>query len=1029
MHQFKKIEAKWQKKWEKDGLFHAKDGKGKKFYGLIEFPYPSGEGLHVGHPRSYTAIDIVTRKKRMEGKNVLYPIGWDAFGLPTENFAIKHKVKPAVATKKNVANFTRQLKSLGFGFDWSREIDTTDPAYYKWTQWMFLKFFNSYYDEATKRARPLSELKIPPKFRLQGPKAIAAYLDEKRMAYKASATINWCSACKIGLANEEAQGGVCERCGGKVEKREKAQWMIRITAYAERLIEDLDKVDYLDRIRTQQINWIGKSEGASVDFAILTSPNPSFVRRGNGELEGVVSVFTTRPDTLFGATYLVLSPEYPLLDRWLQDDVIKNARNVQEYREGARKKSDIERQENKEKTGVVLDGISAVNPATGEQIPVWIADYVLSGYGTGAIMAVPAHDERDWEFAKKHGLPVNYVVAPHVVDSKNPPQKNKKIVPRRTVHAIVYDAKTERYLCLKWKKHPWTTFVLGGVEHGEDPIEAAIREVREETGYVNIKLRHVLDAPIMSEYFAAHKDENRLAEATAVLFDLITDEREDVASEENAKHEPVWLTRKELATGEFTCSELPFWLPHFEKSTMGAYVGSGISIHSDFLDGLPTSEAKEKMIAWLEKEKKGKRTVNFKLRDWVFSRQRYWGEPIPIIFCDECGPVAVAEKSLPVKLPDVRRYEPTDTGESPLAKISTWVKVKCPSCKRPAKRETDTMPNWAGSSWYFLRYCDPHNRKEFASAKSLKYWMPVDLYNGGMEHTTLHLLYSRFWYKFLWDLGLIPEECGSEPYARRHSNALILGEGGVKMSKSKGNVVNPDDVVSVYGADVFRLFEMFIGPFDADAPWDMHGIEGVKRFLEKVWRIYSEVGPRRLDLGGWTSEIETILNQTIKKVGDDIESLNFNTAVSALMILANALSDVGAGLSRPDSVSRPNRVNASVGEGGRTPPLQGMESFLKLLAPFAPHVAEELWQKLGHKTSIHVAEWPSYDEKKLVADTFELVFQVNGKVRDRMTVPSDISEKEATAAALASSKIKAALEGKEPKKVIYVKGRLVSIAI
>ncbi|MEK7655328.1 MAG: leucine--tRNA ligase [Patescibacteria group bacterium] len=916
---FKKIEAKWQKKWERDGIFHAREPRGQgakglkggeKFYGLIEFPYPSGEGLHVGHPRSYTAIDIVTRKKRMEGKNVLYPIGWDAFGLPTENFAIKHKVKPAVATKKNVANFTRQLKSLGFGFDWSREIDTTDPAYYKWTQWMFLKFFNSYYDEATKRARPLSELKIPPKFRLQGPKAIAAYLDEKRMAYKASATINWCPSCKIGLANEEAQGGVCERCGGKVEKREKAQWMIRITAYADRLIEDLKTVDYLDRIRTQQINWIGKSEGASVDFSFVIQ-NHTFSslrsqytkRRGNlvrqdchvvatprndeKDSEGVITVFTTRPDTLFGATYLVLSPEYPLLDRWLQDGVIKNARNVQEYCEGARKKSDIERQENKEKTGVVLDGISAVNPATGENIPVWIADYVLSGYGTGAIMAVPAHDERDFEFAKKHGLPIAQVVSSVI------------------------------------------------------PAQAGIQN----------------------------------------------------------KKEIVCFTEEGTAT------------------------------NSSFLNGLPTNEAKEKMIAWLEKGKKGKRTVNFKLRDWVFSRQRYWGEPIPIIFCDECGPVAVAEKSLPVKLPDVRRYEPTDTGESPLAKISTWVKVKCPTCHRQAKRETDTMPNWAGSSWYFLRYCDPHNRKEFASAKSLKYWMPVDLYNGGMEHTTLHLLYSRFWYKFLWDLGLIPEECGSEPYARRHSNALILGEGGVKMSKSKGNVVNPDDVVAVYGADVFRLFEMFIGPFDADAPWDTRGIEGVKRFLEKVWRLYSDVQHPTFNVGCWTSDIEALLHRTIKKVGDDIESLNFNTAISAMMILANAMSDVGAGSSRPDSVSRPNRVNASVGEGGRTPPLHGRETFLKLLAPFAPHIAEELWQKLGHKTSIHVAEWPSYDETKLVADTFELVVQVNGKVRDRMTVPSDISEKDATAAALESPKIKAALEGKEPKKIIYVKGRLVSIAI
>ncbi|MCI0479260.1 leucine--tRNA ligase [Candidatus Uhrbacteria bacterium] len=843
------IEAAWQERWEKDGVYHAEDpstSRREKFYGLIEFPYPSGEGLHVGHPRSYTAIDILTRKKRMEGKNVLYPIGWDAFGLPTENFAIKHKVKPQDATKKNIATFTRQLTSLGFGFDWSREIDTTDPSYYRWTQWMFLKLFGSYYDTKKGRARPIEELPVEER-------------DGRRMAYKASATINWCPSCKIGLANEEAQGGECERCGALVEKREKAQWMIRITAYAERLLEDLKTVDYLERIRTQQEHWIGRSEGAFVDFVVGAD---------------TVRVFTTRPDTLFGATYLVLSPEHPMVDRRIQDGLITNGKEIEKYREQARRKSDIERQENREKTGVELKGLRATNPATGEDIPLWISDYVLATYGTGAIMAVPAHDDRDFAFATKFTLPIKEVV-----------------------------------------RRP------DGVEQD------------------------------------------------------------------------------------------------------GCWTGEGVNVDSGFLDGLTTAEATKKMIAWLEKEKKGKGTVTYKLRDWVFSRQRYWGEPIPIVFCDACGTVPVPEDQLPVVLPDVEKYEPTDTGESPLAKIDAWVDTTCPTCGKPAKRETDTMPNWAGSSWYFLRYCDPHNDAAFADPKKLEYWMPVDLYNGGMEHTTLHLLYSRFWYKFLWDLGLVPKACGPEPYKARRSHALILGEGGVKMSKSKGNVVNPDDVVAEYGADVFRMYEMFIGPFDQDAPWDTRGIEGVRRFLEKVWRALSVIPAHSTSSGqapagnqktGLDSrlrgndkqkELETLLHQTIKKVGDDIESLNFNTAVSALMILANAMADAEA-LS-----------------------VETREAFLKLLAPFAPHMTEELWHRMGHETSIHVEPWPTYDPKKIVASTFELVVQVNGKVRDRLTVDADISEKEATAKALASEKVTPYLEGKTPKKIVYVKGRLVGISV
>lgn len=839
---FQDIEKKWQDAWATDETYKAHDGKpadrASKFYGLIEFPYPSGEGLHVGHPRSYTAIDIMTRKKRMEGKNVLYPIGWDAFGLPTENFAIKNKIRPADATAQNVANFTRQLKSLGLGFDWSREVNTTDPKYYKWTQWMFLKFFNSFFDDVEGRALPIDELAIPDAVRAEGTLAVRSYVDGKRMAYKTETAINWCPRCKIGLANEEAQGGVCERCGNDVEQRTKAQWMIRITKYADRLVEDLDTVDYLEKIKAQQVNWIGRSEGAYVDFEMSAE---------KGWLRDKVTVFTTRPDTLFGATYLVLAPEHPFVETWMKEGDITNAKDVRAYQDGTRLKSELQRQENKEKTGCELKGVTAKNPATGEMIPVWIADYVLGGYGTGAIMAVPAHDERDFEFAKVFGLLITQVVSGEMGD--------------------------------------------------------------------------------------------------------------------------------------------------------GAMIEEGVAMNSGILNGLKTVEAKAKMIEWLESNNVGERKTTYRLRDWVFSRQRYWGEPIPIVICTECGYVPVPDAELPLMLPEVEKYEPTDSGESPLADIQEWVVTKCPNCGKPATRETDTMPNWAGSSWYFLRYCDPHNDKEFASQDKLKFWMPVDLYNGGMEHTTLHLLYSRFWYKVLWDLDLIPRECGSEPYARRRSHALILGEGGVKMSKSKGNVVNPDDVVEKYGADVFRMYEMFIGPFDADAPWDTNGIEGVKRFLDKVWRMYESME----FASGLPESTETLLHQTIKKVGDDIEGMHFNTAVSAMMILVNELS------------MQPLTQFAA-------------ESLLKILAPFAPHIADELWHKMGHDTSIHVAVWPTYDASKLLASTFELVIQVNGKVRDKMMVSFDISENDAKSKALESEKVRASLAGVEPAKVVYVKGRLVSIS-
>ena len=880
-YQPREIEGKWQAVWAEQGIYTAKDlpasQKDRKFYGLIEFPFPSGEGLHVGHPRSYTAIDIMTRKQRMEGKNVLYPIGWDAFGLPAENYAIKTKTHPSVTTAKNIANFKRQLTSIGLGFDWSREVDTTDPKYYKWTQWMFLKFFNSYFDPVEGRALPIEELAIPEHVHAQGDVAVRDFIDSKRMAFKSESTINWCPRCKIGLANEEAQGGVCERCGNGVEQRVKKQWMIRITAYADRLVDDLDHVDYLEKIKAQQINWIGRSKGAYVDFSVVLAkagtgmedwePGSRFPAKGglphgndNLLLPDKVTVFTTRPDTLFGATYIVLAPEHPFIQTWIQEGDVANADEIREYQAGTALKSELQRQEQKEKTGVEVKGVKAVNSATGEVLPIWIADYVLGGYGTGAIMAVPAHDERDFEFAQLFGLPVKRVVAS--------PE-------------------------------------LGGVN--SDAVE-----------------------------------------------------------------------------------QMP-------------WTSEGIVINSGMFDGMKTADAKEKMIEWLSENGFGEAKTTYRLRDWVFSRQRYWGEPIPIVICPECGYIPVPENQLPVILPEVKEYEPTDTGESPLAAIRSWVEVSCPSCGGNAERETDTMPNWAGSSWYFLRYCDPHNNEAFADPEKLKFWMPVNLYNGGMEHTTLHLLYSRFWYKFLWDLNLVPRECGSEPYAKRRSHALIMGEGGVKMSKSKGNVVNPDDVVAKYGADVFRMYEMFIGPFDQDAPWDTNGIEGVKRFLEKVWKMKEKVLSTQYSV--LSGETEVLLHQTIKKVSEDIEGMHFNTAVSAMMILVNALQEESA---LPKVVWEP---------------------FLKLLAPFAPHIAEELWHQLGYAESIHVSGWPAFDPTKLQNSQFELVIQVNGKVRDKILVEMDISEEDAKAKAMASEKVQHYLEGKTPQKVVYVKGRLVSVVV
>ena len=806
-YNFKEIEGKWQEKWYREGTFNAKQdfSNEKKWYGLIEFPYPSGQGLHVGHPRSYTALDIIARKKRMEGYNVLYPIGFDAFGLPAENYAIKNHVHPKITTENNINHFREQLQALGFSFDWSREINTTDPEYYKWTQWIFIQLY------------------------------------KKGLAYKATMPINFCTGCKVGLANEEVVNGVCERCGSPVVQKEKSQWMLKITEYAQRLIDDLGDLDFLDKIKAQQTNWIGRSEGAEVNFKLSS----------NGEeLDSNLLIYTTRPDTMFGATYMVVAPEHNLIEKYA--DKITNLDEVKAYKEKAALKSDFERAElNKEKTGVEIKGIKAVNPFTQEEIPVWISDYVLITYGTGAIMAVPAHDDRDFEFATKMGLDIKQVI------------KSKD---------------------------------------GEN-------------------------------------------------------------------------------------DELPF-----------TDVDNGVSINSGFLTGLDSKVAIEKAIEYVEENKLGERKVNYKLRDWVFSRQRYWGEPIPMVYCEDCGWNPIPESELPLVLPDIEDYEPGENGESPLAKQTEWIKTKCPCCGKDARRETDTMPQWAGSSWYFLRYMDAHNDKEFASKEALDYWSPIDWYNGGMEHTTLHLLYSRFWHKFLFDIGAVPTK---EPYQKRTSHGMILGTNGEKMSKSKGNVINPDDIVNEFGADTFRVYEMFMGPFDQTAPWSMESIRGCGKFLDRVWNMQEIL----VDGEEYSVKHEKMMHKAIKKVSSDIEEMKFNTAVAEFMKMTNEFY-------------KDKMINKAE-----------YKTFLQLLNPFAPHMTEELFNILGEKLTINETPWPIYEEAKTIDDEIEIPVQVNGKVKAIITAPKDAQQDEVKVIVDANDIVQKSIEGKIVVKEIYVKGRIYNIVV
>ena len=828
MYNFKEVEKKWQDKWYAEGTFNAKNDYSKeKWYGLIEFPYPSGQGLHVGHPRSYTALDIIARKRRMQGYNVLFPIGFDAFGLPAENYAIKNHVHPKITTEKNINHFREQLKSIGFSFDWSREVNTTDPNYYKWTQWIFIQLY------------------------------------KHGLAYKATMPINFCTGCKVGLANEEVVNGVCERCGSPVVQKEKSQWMLKITEYAQRLIDDLDDVNFLDKIKAQQINWIGRSEGAEVNFKI------------SGTDDNLL-IYTTRPDTIFGATYMVIAPEHKLIEKY--KDRITNLEEVEEYKRKAALKSDFERAElNKEKTGVEIKGIKAINPLTNEEIPIWISDYVLITYGTGAIMAVPAHDTRDFEFAKKFNLPIKPVIIEKPKDYDN-----------------------------------------------NESLELLEKEIDAKFSYC----------------FGDDEKQN--------MSEAFTD------------------------------------------------VNNGIAVNSGFLDGLESKDAINKAIEYIEEHKLGERKVNYKLRDWVFSRQRYWGEPIPMVYCEKCGWVPIPEEELPLKLPDVEDYEPGENGESPLAKHEEWINTTCPHCGGKARRETDTMPQWAGSSWYYLRYMDPHNDKALASKEALEYWSPVDWYNGGMEHTTLHLLYSRFWHKFLYDIGVVPTK---EPYAKRTSHGMILGSNGEKMSKSKGNVINPDEIVDEFGADAFRVYEMFMGPFDQTAPWSMESIRGCMKFLDRVWNMQDFL----VDGDRYSEKFEKMMHKAIKKVSSDIEEMKFNTSVATFMTMVNEFY-------------KEKQINKAE-----------FATFLQLLNPFAPHMTEELYQKIGGKEELAYKAWPTYDEAKTIEDEIEIPVQIKGKVRATITIKKD--EDEEVVKQKAKEAVAGQIEGKRIIKEIYVKNKIYNIVI
>ena len=1118
-----RIEKKWQKKWAKDKLYRSKEDlkksqdKKDKFFVLDMFPYPSGEGLHVGHPKGYIATDIISRMNRMQGKSVLHPMGFDAFGLPAENYALKMKKNPMDLTEVNVQRFKEQLELIGLDYDWSREINTTDPAYYKWTQWAFLQMY------------------------------------KKGLAFESFEPINWCPSCKTGLANEDVEDGRCERCGTVVEKKPMRQWVLKITDYADRLLNDLDikvepkvplfittegqdaikkdikfaernvvmcvikhwsedkflclkwkkldwngfvlggiegeekaseaalrevveetgyknikfvkelgKVDsqfyqavkkvnrfahftvvslelisgeqqdtaqeekdlhdvvwvnknevrnFINRkdlkcawdlftgaekqeskplldwpnsIKELQKNWIGKSEGAELDFKIKNS-------------DKTIKVFTTRPDTLFGVTYVVLAPEHALVGEFLTH--VENAKEVEAYIVQAKLETEIERTDaKKEKTGVELKGVKAINPANGEEVPVWISDYVLADYGTGAVMAVPAHDDRDFTFAKKFGLEIKQVIAMYATakDGKDMVRKDKETSKRKTAYALLFDEKNEKFLCLDWEKFGWHSGIIGGVDENESYKEAALREIKEETGYSDVEYVRDLGLEQHNHFFAAHKDVNRYAFGQGMLFKLKSDRRDDTKEEDTKNHKAIWINSSEMESWLNLSAFRYMWGAY--RNGSNCFTEEGILINSGKFDGKNSDKIRKDITLSVG----GNWVSKYKLRDWVFSRQRYWGEPIPLIHCDKCGVVPVPEKDLPVKLPKVASYEPTGTGESPLAAIHKWVNVPCPKCKKPAKRETNTMPQWAGSSWYYLRYMDPKNNKALVDPKKEKYWAPVDLYVGGAEHATRHLIYARFWHKFLYDIGVVST---IEPFIKLQHVGLIMGEDGRKMSKRFGNVVNPDEVVKNYGADSLRLYEMFMGPFDQQIAWSTSSIVGVRRFIEKVWKLESKVVKSKVE-SQEINIIDRILHKTIKKVTADISAMSFNTAISTLMIAVNEITD--------------NPVS---------PNCEQFEILLKLISPFAPHVAEELWYSLGNKKSIHISEWPAYNEALTVEDEVNIIVQVNGKMRASFKASKALNESELEAQAKSIPEVQKWLEGKSVKKVIVVKGKLVSIVV
>ncbi len=1143
----KRIEKKWQEKWEKAKLYHTKESnKKEKKYILNMFPYPSGEGIHAGHLRNYVPTDTYSRYLRMKGFNVLHPMGWDAFGLPAEGYALKNKTHPKKVVKKNVERYKKQLSSIGLSYDWKREINTTDPEYYKWTQWIFLQMF------------------------------------KKGLAFESNEPINWCPSCKTGLANEDLENGLCERCDSEVEQKPVRQWVLKITDYAEDLLKDLDLLDkWPDSIKDSQKNWIGKSQGVEIDFPVciykeilLASNNPSkkervqellnsegldikvftpkekgikeievieggvsllknaekkalayrektnlpilagdtgfyikgeknnpikvkrnvlteeeqnklskeqiskkmvsyytnIAKKHGGEVEAYwqdvwvlstpngdiknkknkrevilttkrkgklnpnfplrglyrsketgkhidggskediedllpvkkalkklltdsLPVFTTRPDTLYGSTYMVVAPEHQKIQEiW---SFVENKQEIKNYINKTKRKTELQRtSEEKNKTGVEIKGINAINPVNGKKIPIWIADYVLSNHGTGAIMAVPAHDERDFDFASKKGLPINYVIYPKRIDKYTPPIKGKKTVERKTVHVIVEDPDSGKMLFLKWKKFNWRTFIVGGVEEGEDIVKAAKREVEEETGYTDLEFQKMTPFQVEAHYHAAHKNENRKAYTTAVHFKLKSNRRKKISKVEMEKHDIEWLEFNQETAKSLTCAEIDIWMEWLKKEGDFAYIGSGVLANSEDLSGIESEKAKE----MIRKKVEGKKKITYKLKDWVFSRQRYWGEPIPLIHCEKCGVVPVPEKDLPIKLPEVKSYEPTGTGESPLANISSWVETECPNCGSSAKRETNTMPQWAGSCWYYLRFIDPSNNKEFVSQKKEKYWMPVDLYVGGVEHATRHLIYSRFWHKFLYEENLVSTK---EPFIALRNQGLILGPDGRKMSKRWGNIVSPDDIIKNFGADAARIYIMFMGPFEGEVAWNINGPVGAHRFLEKVWNLSKKVSLNKNN----DTKTKTALHKTIKKVNEDIESFSFNTAISSLMILVNLMDE-------KEEIKKEN-----------------LENLLILLAPFAPHITEEIWETLGNRTSIHKKNWPKYNPDVLLKENVKIIFQINGKTRGSIELPRDSKEKTVLDEVKKTPVFSKWCNGKEIKKVFFVPNRIINIII